>query len=184
MALTAVIEMLVIWLLHTHESYNSTPIYVIGMSIGFFSLVVFYFYKILEDPFLKRVQLAFIILNFLNYRVSIFFNEDFLVIFPIYTFFSSIILLIFSVALFLYELFNTEKILNLKSYYPFWIAISLLMIYLGILPIMIMSNTFGTQLNPLIFRSLLVAINFIGYSVMLGGIFYSRNQQKKLEFGK
>ena len=168
-----------------NTQFNVNLFYSVGIAVVFFSVMLIYFYKILETPRLKKIQLLIIVLNMLNLLASFYLIEDFFSTFSFYNYFVSIILLLFSVMLFFYETFNSEKILQIKSYYPFWISISLVFIYLGILPLLIMSQTVGEKLNGNIFGAMLFSINLIGYSILFIGIFYSKNDfQKKLKFEK
>ena len=159
------------------DQYNSTPFMAGGVIICFFSIVLIYFYKILNNKRLKKIQLGIICLNSLNIALSIIFMSDFFVYLPYLTYFLTIILLLFSITLFFFETFNSEKIFNITSYYPFWIAISLIVLYLGLLPLIIISkNAIQLSISKDIFLILLYSVNFTGYAIMLTSIFFSKKE--------
>ena len=159
------------------EQYNSTPFMSGGVIICSLSTVLIYYYKILEKRRSKIIQLGIICLNFLNIILSVIFIDDFFSFLPYITYFVTIFLLLLSITLFFFETFNSEKILNITTYYPFWIALSLIVIYLGVLPLIIMSkNAIQLSISKNIFLILLYSVNFTGYTIMLVGIFFSKKE--------
>ena len=148
-----------------------------GVIICSLSTVLIYYYKILEKRRSKIIQLGIICLNFLNIILSVIFIDDFFSFLPYITYFVTIFLLLLSITLFFFETFNSEKILNITTYYPFWIALSLIVIYLGVLPLIIMSkNAIQLSISKNIFLILLYSVNFTGYTIMLVGIFFSKKE--------
>lgn len=159
------------------EQYNSTPFMSGGVIICSLSAVLIYYYKILENRRSKNIQLGIVCLNFLNIILSVIFIDDFFSFLPYITYFVTIFLLLLSITLFFFETFNSEKILNITTYYPFWIALSLIVIYLGVLPLIIMSkNAIQLSISKNIFLILLYSVNFTGYTIMLVGIFFSKKE--------
>lgn len=159
------------------EQYNSTPFMSGGVIICSLSTVLIYYYKILEKRRSKIIQLGIICLNFLNIILSVIFIDDFFSFLPYITYFITIFLLLLSITLFFFETFNSEKIFNIITYYPFWISISLIVIYLGVLPLIIMSkNAIQLSISKNIFLILLYSVNFTGYTIMLVGIFFSKKE--------
>ncbi|WP_143755804.1 hypothetical protein [Kaistella haifensis] len=157
------------------DSFRVNRINVVGVIILFFLSVFVYFYKTLENKRLKTIQLGIIGLDILNIIFSLIFIEDFFIYLPYPTYFVTIFLLLASVALFFFETFNSEKVLNIMDYYPFWIAISLVVLYVGMLPLMIISkNAMELSISRNIFLILLYTVNFTGYTIMLVGIFFSK----------
>lgn len=157
------------------DGFRVNRINVVGVIILFFLSVFVYFYKTLENKRLKAIQLGIIGLDILNIIFSLIFIEDFFIYLPYPTYFVTIVLLLASVALFFFETFNSEKVLNIMDYYPFWIAISLIVLYVGMLPLMIISkNAMELSISRNIFLILLYIVNFTGYTIMLGGIFFSK----------
>lgn len=164
------------------EQYNSTPHLAGGLIICFFSIILIYFYKILTNPRSKKLQLAIVFLNFINIILSLIYIKDFFVFLPYATYLVTMILLLFSITLFFLETFNSEKIFNISTYYPFWISISLIVIYLGILPLIIISkNSIQLSISKNIFLILLYSVNFTGYAIMLTGIFFSKRDNLIME---
>ena len=157
------------------DSFRVNRINVVGVIILFFLSVFVYFYKTLENKRLKTIQLGIIVAHILNIIISLIFIEDFFIYLPYPTYFVTIFLLLASVALFFFETFNSEKVLNIMDYYPFWIAISLIVLYVGLLPLMIISkNAMELSISRNIFLILLYTVNFTGYTIMLVGIFFSK----------
>ncbi len=157
------------------DAFKVVRINVVGIIILFFLAVFVYFYKTLENKKLKTIQLGIIVLHLLNIIISVIFIKDFFIYLPYPTYFATIVLLLASVALFFFETFNSEKVLNIMDYYPFWIAISLIILYVGLLPLMIISkNAMQLSISRNIFLILLYTVNFSGYTVMLTGIFFSK----------
>lgn len=157
------------------DSFKVVRINVVGIIILFFLAVFVYFYKTLENKRLKTIQLGIIVAHILNIIISLIFIEDFFIYLPYPTYFVTIVLLLASVALFFFETFNSEKVLNIMDYYPFWIAISLIVLYVGLLPLMIISkNAMELSISRNIFLILLYIVNFTGYTIMLVGIFFSK----------
>lgn len=157
------------------DSFRVNRINVVGIIILFFLAVFVYFYKTLENKRLKTIQLGIIVAKILNIIISLIFIEDFFIYLPYPTYFVTIVLLLASVALFFFETFNSEKVLNIMDYYPFWIAISLIVLYVGMLPWMILSkNAMELSISRNIFLILLYIVNFTGYTIMLVGIFFSK----------
>ncbi|MGZ5192939.1 MAG: hypothetical protein ACXWVZ_02655 [Kaistella sp.] len=157
------------------DQYNTTPFMAGGLIICFFSIILIYFYKILENPRSKNIQLAIVCANFINIILSLIYIEDFFTFLPYVTYFVTMILLLFSITLFFFETFNSEKIFKISTYYPVWIAISLIVLYLGVLPLIIISkNSIQLSISKNIFLILLYSVNFTGYAIMLTGIFFSK----------
>ena len=129
----------------------------------------------MENKRLKTIQLGIIGLDILNILFSLIFIEDFFIYLPYPTYFVTILLFLVSVTLFFIETFNSEKVLNIMDYYPFWIAISLVVLYVGLLPLIIISkNAMQLSISRNIFLILLYSVNFTGYTIMLSGIFFSK----------
>lgn len=159
------------------DQFNSTPFMAGGVIVCFFILVLIYFYKILESKRSKNIQLVIICINFINIILSLIFIKDFFTFLPYVTYFITISLLLISITLFFFETFNSEKILNISQYYPFWIAISLIVLYLGLLPLIVISkNAIQLSISKNIFFILLYSVNFTGYTIMLAGIFFSKKE--------
>lgn len=162
-----------------NRDFSPNPFYVVGILVFYFMLVLIYFYKILNNKYLKRIQIGIIILNLLNLILSFIFIDNILEVFPAITNFITVMLLLFSISLFFYETFNSEIILNITDYYPFWISISLIVINLGLMPLIYVSTKYEKlPISRDVFIYLLFFVNLVGYSLMFVGIFFS----KKINF--
>ncbi len=173
--LTALIET-VVYILRTNiDNYNTIPIYSVGINFFVFLLFFIYFRNVLELERSKKINLILIYLFLGFYVLFALFSKDFFTKFPYIFYFVEVILLIGNIYLVLQETFNSDKILNIKSYYPFWACIGVMAIYLGVAPLLIISNTSSTMMNITIFFIILFIVNVIGYSILIMGIFYAQN---------
>lgn len=155
--------------------FNSTPIYSVGVIFGVFLLFFLYFRSILELEKSKKINLIITIIFIASYISFAAFSENFFNKFPFKFYFVEVILLMVNIFLVLRETFNSDKILNIKSYYPFWACIGLMSIYLGVTPLLIISNTAIQIMNINIFFIILFIVNVIGYSILITGIFFAKN---------
>lgn len=158
--------------------FNSSRIYVIGVNFFTFLLFFIYFQKVLYVKRSKNINLIIIGIFFLNYFLSVILIDDFFRQFSFFSYFIQIILLIGSIYLVLSQIFNSDKVLVLSTYFPFWVCLSLLVTYLGLLPLLIISNTAEKMMNLEIFFSILFLVNLGGYLILLFGISRAKNDNK------
>lgn len=161
-----------------NPQYNSSAVYIIGINFFVFLFFLIYFYKVLYTKRLKNFSLIIIGLFFLNYILSALMINDFFSHFSFFSYFIEIILVMASVYLVLSQTFNSDKVLSLSTYFPFWVCISLLVTYLGILPLLIISNTAAKMMNLEIFFTILFIVNVVGYLILLIGIFRARKENE------
>lgn len=154
---------------------NTIPFYVIGVNLSVFFLFFIYFRHVLVLEKSKKINLILIYLFITSYFLFAIFSKDFFTRFPYIFYFIELILLLGNIYLVLHETFNSDKILNIKSYYPFWACIGVMAIYLGVTPLLIISNTSLKMMNINIFLIILFIVNVIGYSILITGIFYAQN---------
>lgn len=155
---------------------NTTPIFVIF--INFFSFLLFYFYFLffIKTKFLRWIQKIVIFLFILVFAImALIDKEEFFMTFPIYFYFFEIVLLMVSISLFLYDTFNSDAILNIKNYFPFWVSLSLIVLFVGLLPVLLFVNSVETKVNRNVYMILVFFINLIGYGILSYGTFRSRN---------
>ena len=163
----------VLFIMRLNFQYNSVPIYNIAVNLIVFFLYFLYFRSILEFKKSKVINGFLIIIFLTSYLLFAFLSEDFLYKFPFKFYFLEVVLLIINIFLVLKETFNSDKILNIKSYYPFWACIGLMSVYLGVTPLLIISNTSMEMMNINIFFIILFVVNVIGYSILITGIFFA-----------
>lgn len=164
-----------LFVMRLNYKFNSVPIYSVAVNLIVFFLFFLYFRNILE---LKKSRIinGFLIAIFLiSYLLFAIFSENFFISFPFKFYFLEVILLTVNIYLVLKETFNSDKILNIKSYYPFWACIGLMSIYLGVTPLLIISNTSMEMMNINIFFIILFIVNIIGYSILMSGLFFAKN---------
>ncbi|MBP7174070.1 MAG: hypothetical protein KBA33_08410 [Cloacibacterium sp.] len=178
MGLGTCIEFFNIFMRLRNPNYNSSFSYSIGVILFVFLFLLIYFYQILESKKLKKIQLYLIIVFLLNYAISVLLIKDFFGSFPFITNFVNTILLLFSIVLLLNQTFNSNRIMHLKSYFPFWASLGLIIIYTGVLPLTIISSVADKSMNISIFYLFLAVFNILGYSIILFGVF--RATSKKL----
>ncbi|MGA9212198.1 hypothetical protein [Kaistella sp.] len=155
--------------------FNSVPIYTIGTSLVVFLMFFLYFHDVLELKKSKKLNLILTGVFLICYALFVVFSENFFTKFSLKFYIIEVLLLLGNIYLVLYETFNSNKILNIKSYYPFWICIGLMSIYLGVIPLMIIRNTAMEMMNINIFFIILFIVNILGYSILITGIFFARN---------
>ncbi|MDR2206234.1 MAG: hypothetical protein LBE36_08795 [Flavobacteriaceae bacterium] len=118
------------------------------------------------------------IITFVFVLVSIFLiswqGKNFFHEFPTNFYFFETILLLGSISLFLYETFHSNIVLNIKSYFPFWVSICLIMVYVGLLPLLFFVQQMGVSISADLFRLIMLFVNFMGYSILIVGILNSK----------
>lgn len=139
--------------------------FVVGISVVF-SLYLLYYYQLFESRLLKKIQSVILIIFLVNVFCMLYFEEDFLGKFSFNMLYVNILLLTFSIILFLYQTFNSDKIFEIKNYLPFWISVSSLISYIGIIPIFY----FRTKVSPDLYFFILFLLNFINNAVLVFGL--------------
>ena len=155
--------------------FNSVPIYSVAVNLIVFFLFFLYFRNILQLKKSRIINTLSIIIFLGSYILFAILTDNFFSKFPFKFYFLEVILLTVNIYFVLQETFNSDKILNIKSYYPFWACIGLMSIYLGVTPLLIISNTSMEMMNINIFFIILFVVNVIGYSILISGIFFAKN---------
>lgn len=153
---------------------NSVLIYVIGTNLFVFLFYFLYFHQLLQSKTYRKISEIIIILFLLNYFSFALFDDDFFVKFPFISYFVQVVLLAATIFLHMSETFNSDRILALSKYFPFWVSLSLLIIYLGVLPLLVVSYTAANFMNLNIFFVILFLVNLLGYSLLIMGILRAR----------
>ena len=176
MGIITLIEIFLLIYIHFNPNFNSSTIYIIGVNFFVFGLFFLYFHHVLNTRKLKQISLFIMGLFLLNYLFSALFIERFFLQFSLISYFIEVILLFGSINLVLSQIFNSDKILVLSTYFPFWICISLLVIYLGVLPLLIISETAEIVMNLQIFFAILFFVNMAGYLILIAGIIRAKKE--------
>lgn len=158
-----------------HE-YNTSKLYAIGTNFFVFLLYLLYFQKILQTKRLRNLNAIIIALFIVNYLGSALLVDEFFTRFSFVSYFFQVILLTGSINLVMSQIFNSDKILSLSTYFPFWVCISLLIIYLGVLPLLMISNVAARLMNLNLFFAILFLVNFLGYVILLVGILKAKTK--------
>ncbi|WP_407848392.1 hypothetical protein [Chryseobacterium sp. KCF3-3] len=148
--------------------------YVIGFLMIVFFLYLFYYYQLLYVPMLKKIQVIILILFVLNIVIMFYTEDDLFHHFSFNMLYVDILLLLFSIILFLYQTFNSDKILEIKNYLPFWISVALLIFFIGSIPILF----FRTTVSESIYFFILFMLNLISNGILILGLIW--NKQEKI----
>jgi len=147
--------------------------YVIGFLMIIFFLYLFYYYQLLYVPLLKKIQAINLALFVLNIAVMFYTEDDLLHHFSFNMLYVDILLLLFSIILFLYQTFNSDKILGIKSYLPFWISVALLIFFIGSIPILF----FRTTVSETIYFFILFMLNLISNGILILGLIWNKQER-------
>lgn len=148
--------------------------YVVGIFVMFFFYLIYY-YKLLYLPLLKKFQWVLLALFGGNVLVMLGIENDLLRNFSFNSFYVNILLLTFSIILFLYQTFNSDRIFEIKNYLPFWISVGSLLFYIGIIPILYFRATISYD----IYFFFLFLLNLINNGVIVFGLFWNKPDKVK-----
>ena len=147
--------------------------YVIGFLIIVFFLYLLYYYQLLYVPLLKKIQVIILALFVLNIAVMFYTEDDLLHHFSFNMLYVDILLLLFSIILFLYQTFNSDKILEINNYMPFWISVALLIFFIGSIPILF----FRTTVSESIYFFILFMLNLISNGILILGLMGNKQER-------
>lgn len=147
--------------------------YVIGFLMIVFFLYLFYYYQLLYVPMLKKIQVIILILFVLNIVIMFYTEDDLFHHFSFNMLYVDILLLLFSIILFLYQTFNSDKILEIKNYLPFWISVALLIFFIGSIPILF----FRTTVSESIYFFILFMLNLISNGILILGLVWNKQER-------
>lgn len=91
-----------------------------------------------------------------------------------YTFTLGAMLLIVTIAFFLMEILNSEKIVYFKRYLMFWISIGLFLFYGGVIPYMIGLNLLSPLLSTDSLAIIFFSLNLVMYAAFTIGFVFSK----------
>lgn len=164
-----------------NSNFNSFPIYSVAVNLFVFLFYFLYLRSILTQQISRQINFVTIVLFIATYIIFAIVNKEFFTRFPFNFYFAELVLLLINIFMVLREIFNSDKILNIKSYYPIWACIGLMALYLGITPLLIISHSVLKLMTVNIFFIILFLINIIGYSIMIAGIFFGNKLKKTRE---
>ncbi|WP_080777468.1 hypothetical protein [Chryseobacterium phocaeense] len=155
-------------------SRSTDLFFVIGLlMIGFF-LYLLYFFRLMYLPLLKKMQSVILILFVVNIGIMFYLEDDLLHHFSFNMLYVDILLLLFSIILFLYQTFNSDKILDLNNYLPFWISVALLILFIGSIPILY----FRTTVSQNIYFFILFMLNLISNGILILGLVWNKQDNR------
>lgn len=149
--------------------------YVIGFLMIVFFLYLLYYNQLLYVPLLKKIQTVILILFVLNIGFMFYTEDDLLHHFSFNMLYVDILLLLFSIILFLYQTFNSDKILGINNYLPFWISVALLIFFIGSIPILF----FRTTVSESIYFFILFMLNLISNSILIFGLLGNKQEKTR-----
>lgn len=147
--------------------------YVIGFLMIVFFLYLLYYYQLLYVPFLKKIQRIILALFLLNIPVMLCTEDDLLHHFSFNMMYVDILLLLFSIILFLYQTFNSDKILEINNYLPFWISVALLIFFIGSIPIFF----FRATVSENIYFFILFMLNLISNGILILSLIWNKQDR-------
>lgn len=155
---------------------STDKFYVIGMFFMFL-LYLIYYYKLLYLAALRKIQSVLILLFVVNGLMMFGIESNLFENFSFNTFYVNILLLTFSIILFLYQTFNSDKIFEIKNYLPFWISVGSLLFYIGIIPILYFRNKVSYD----IYFFFLFLLNLVNNGVIIFGLLLNKPDATKPE---
>lgn len=155
---------------------STDKFYVIGMFFMFL-LYLIYYYKLLYIAALRKIQSVLILLFVVNGLMMFGIESNLFENFSFNTFYVNILLLTFSIILFLYQTFNSDKIFEIKNYLPFWISVGSLLFYIGIIPILYFRNKVSYD----IYFFFLFLLNLVNNGVIIFGLLLNKPDATKPE---
>ena len=161
-----------------YYDYTELPtdiFYTVGFLTVVFLLYLCYYFRLIYLKNLRKIQLCIILLFLLNILVQIIINENAFMNFSFNWLYINILLLLFSIILFLYQTFNSNKILYIKHYLPFWISVALLIFFIGSIPIFYFRHIVSETLYFIILLSLNISSNLI---IIRGVLWHKQNYLK------
>lgn len=158
-------------------NFQSAMYYTVFVNFGCFFIYFLYFQQLLKSGIYKLINILIIFLFLITYFGFYYFDPDFFRIFSFKFYFVEVILLMGSIIILLRQTFNSNKVLDIKSYFPFWVCIGLMIIYLGVIPLLLISYSDIKLMNITIFFIILFIVNIIGYLILLAGVLFAKNSK-------
>lgn len=175
MVVTYIVDVLTFYIRLDKDVDKSISLYVyLYGTFGLFFLLLFLMYqKLINNKVLKNIAklITGLFLAFYTYQIYIFKIENG---FPDNLLFFNVFLLLFTIALFLLDKFQTDIILDIKYYYPFWFSLGLIIIYLAIVPSVIISDIPNVKKNKSLWSLMIFIVNIIGYGIIFAGLFKAK----------
>lgn len=140
-----------------------------------FFLYLLYYFKLLYVPVLKKIQLIILVVFGLSIVGMYSIDQEIFQHFSFNMFYVNILLLTFSIILFLYQTFNSDKILEIKNYLPFWISVGSLILYIGIIPIFFLRTKVSAEIHFFI----LFLLNLFNNGLILLGLLWNKPDKAK-----
>ncbi len=155
------------FLIHNYWVYN---IY-IGLSMLFY---FYWYHTILIHKLNKKLTLLFSFIfilvyfaNFLNNKATEFLD---------YGFVTGAVFIVILTGFYLYQLANSNNVLSIKYKLSFWIALALILFYVGMVPFMLLSSYFNVWGGSNMFFIILLCLNIILCSCYIIGFLWTKKK--------
>lgn len=183
-AIVMIVSLLLFVMRLSEPTFSISPVYNLAINFAVFFLFFIYLRKCLDSEISKRINLILFVIFVLSFiLINIFFSSSYKN-YPLLFYFIQVIILLGNIFLVLRQTFNSNKILKLKSYYPFWVCIGLMTNYVGLTPLLIISHTAMEIINMKIFYIILFLVNLIGYTILITGAILAENINKTSELNR
>jgi len=152
-----------------YYEYTKSPtdiFYIIGFLIIVFFIYLLYYYRLLYKTLLRKIQVVLIGIFVFNIFIQLIFNDTVFKDFSFNWLYINTLILFSSISLFLYQTFNSNKILQINNYLPFWISVAILIAFIGSIPISFLRFSVPEEIYFLI----LFILNSTSNLIIIGGI--------------
>ncbi len=155
----------------------TTYIYIYGAAGLFFFLIFLMYHSLIKDKILKNCTKV-IIVSFLGYFIFQVLQNSLPLHLIQNIIYFNVFLLLFVIALFLLDTFKTDIILKINYYYPFWFSLGMIIIYIGMIPSIILSDSPKNEMTSGLWSVITFIINFLGYGILLIGLINAKKIDK------
>ncbi|MCH2489528.1 MAG: hypothetical protein MK211_05200 [Flavobacteriales bacterium] len=150
------------------ENYWLYNAYMITSFLFYFS----WYYAILKNLIFKRTVIVFSILFMIVALLSVIF-EDWAE-YHSYTFAMGALFVLVLTVFHFYQLLYSDVVLNIKYHLGFWISIALLLFYMGMLPLMFLSEFL--DIEGVSYLIILLILNAILYGCYITGFLWTKKK--------
>ncbi len=142
-----------------------------GVSILFY---FYWYYFILKNQLNKRLTLLFSFIFIMVFIVNFIFNAFNKLL--DYGFVTGAIFIVILTGFYLYQLANSNDVLSIRYKLSFWIALALILFYVGMVPFMLLSRYFNVWREGNTFFIILLCLNIILYGCYSIGFLWTKKK--------
>lgn len=156
-------------------NYNSAPVYIVGLQLIVFAILLLYFHKLLVVELFRKISTVIFVVFFVQYILGALFVKNFFYTVQFITYILGVFCIASNITLVLCQTFNSKKIFALQRYFPFWACISTLILFIGAFPLIIARYYAGLSAN--IFYTTLYLVHVLGHIVTVIGILKAKTHE-------